>query len=120
METTTAPELGDLTAAELLGAARQESAAVQRGEANLLAIAYQWAIAHPAESADSHDAAAFLHVLGAEPISGDGTPGVQAFCVAELGGALGVTTDAAKKLIGHALEMAHRLPRTWRRVQSGQ
>src|SRR5690606_17106358 len=118
MEATTAPELGDLTAAELLGAARQRAAAVQRGEADLLAIAYQWAISHPAES-DGSDAATFHHVLGAEPISGDGTPGVAEFCVAELGAALGLTTDAAKKLIGHALEMAHRLPRTWRRVQSG-
>ena len=81
---TVTPELGDLTAAELLGAARQSNATVQRGEADLLAVAYQWAVAHPADE-DGWNAAAFSHVLGDEPISGDGTPLVAEFCVAELG-----------------------------------
>lgn len=128
MEATTAtphsaelgePNLGDLSATELLGAARQHNAMVQRGEADLLAVAYQWAIAHPADE-DGWNAASFHHVLGDEPISGDATPLVAEFCIAELGAALGVSTDAAKKLIGHAVEMVHRLPRVWRRVQTGQ
>ncbi|MBE7323409.1 DUF222 domain-containing protein, partial [Nocardioides sp. Y6] len=115
---TAAPELGDLTAAELLGAARQRRSVVQRGEADLLAIAYEWAVAHPADE-DGWNAATFHHPLGDEPISGDGTPLVAEFCIPELGAALGVSTDAAKKLIGHAVEMVHRLPRVWKRVQSG-
>src|SRR5690606_33564401 len=105
--TTTAPpdsgDLRDLSAAELLGAARRESVAVQQGEANLLAIAYEWAVAHPAGE-DGWNAATFHHPLGDEPISGDGTPLVAEFCIPELGAALGVSTDAAKKLIGHAIE----------------
>ncbi|MBE7325001.1 HNH endonuclease [Nocardioides sp. Y6] len=116
---TVAPELGDLTAAELLGAARQRRSVVQRGEADLLAIAYEWAVAHPADE-DGWNAAAFHHPLGDEPISGDGTPLVAEFCIPELGAALGISTDAAKKLIGQAIEMVHRLPRVWRRVQSGR
>ncbi|MBD3947485.1 HNH endonuclease signature motif containing protein [Nocardioides ganghwensis] len=42
------------------------------------------------------------------------------FCVAELGAVLGISTTAAKKLIGHALELRHRLPRLWGQVLAGQ
>ena len=42
------------------------------------------------------------------------------FCVAELGAVLGLSTIAAKRLVGQALELRHRLPRVWRRVQAGQ
>ncbi|MBL0749030.1 DUF222 domain-containing protein [Nocardioides sp. G10] len=41
------------------------------------------------------------------------------FCVAELGTVLGVSSTSAKKLIGHALELRHRLPRLWAQVQAG-
>jgi hypothetical protein len=55
-----------------------------------------------------------------EPIAGEGAPLVAEFCVAELGGVLGISTTAAKKLIGHALELRHRLPRLWAQVHAGQ
>ena len=42
------------------------------------------------------------------------------FCVAELGAVLGVSTTAAKRLMGHALELRHRLPRLWGQVQAGR
>ena len=42
------------------------------------------------------------------------------FCVAELGTVLGISTIAAKKLIGHALELRHRLPRLWAQVHAGR
>ena len=45
---------------------------------------------------------------------------VSEFCVAELGAVLGISTVSAKKLIGHALELRHRLPRLWAQVQSGR
>ena len=48
-----------------------------------------------------------------------GCPLVAEFCIAELGAVLGVSTTSAKKLIGHALELRHRLPRLWAQVQSG-
>ena len=41
------------------------------------------------------------------------------FCIAELGAVLGISSTAAKKLIGHALELRHRLPRLWAQVHSG-
>ena len=55
-----------------------------------------------------------------EPIAGQGCPLVAEFCVAELGTELGISTTAAKKLIGHALELRHRFPRLWALVQSGR
>ena len=42
------------------------------------------------------------------------------FCVAELGAVLGITSVSAKKLIGHALELRHRLPRLWAQVHAGR
>ena len=42
------------------------------------------------------------------------------FCLAELGTVLGISTTAAKKLVGHALELRHRLPRLWAQVHSGR
>ena len=54
-----------------------------------------------------------------EPIAGAGCPAVAEFCVAELGAVLGVSTTAAKRLKGHALELRHRLARLWSRSRAG-
>ena len=55
-----------------------------------------------------------------EPIAGEGAPLVAEFCLAELGTVLGISTTAAKKLVGHALELRHRLPRLWAQVHAGR
>ncbi|QCC76284.1 HNH endonuclease signature motif containing protein [Nocardioides daphniae] len=107
------------TPRDLVALARERSAAVRRAEADVMVIAYEWAVAHPARE-DGADAAVFHSPVGFEPISGDGTPEVNEYAVAELGGALGLSTDAAKKLIGHALELAHRLPKLWARLTAGE
>ena len=80
-------------------------------------MAARWADLHPPESI--HSAATFT-VPGCEheePIAGEGAPLVAEFCLAELGTVLGISTTAAKKLVGHALELRHRLPRLWAQVQ---
>lgn len=109
-------------AAALLRRARTEQAAARRAEVGLLECAVAWAHLHPSvdgtEGAD--DAAAFFDVSGPEPISGAGTPGVAEFSVAEFGSELGLATGAAKRLIGHGLELVHRLPRLWSRVVAGE
>ena len=112
-----AGEVDDLTASDLLTLARQQKAAEQRAAADLLVTAARWADLHPPESI--HDAATFT-VPGCEheePIAGEGAPLVAEFCLAELGTVLGISTTAAKKLVGHALELRHRLPRLWAQVQ---
>ncbi|CAB4917367.1 unannotated protein [freshwater metagenome] len=88
--------------------------------ARQLDLAARWADLHPPESI--HSAASFT-VPGCEheePIAGPGTPLVGEFCVAELGTVLGITSVSAKKLIGHALELRHRLPRLWAQVHAGR
>ncbi|MGF9762763.1 DUF222 domain-containing protein, partial [Microvirga sp. 0TCS3.31] len=115
-----AGEVDDLTARDLLASIRQRRAAEDRAAADVLVLAARWADLHPPESI--HSAATFT-VPGCEheePIAGEGAPLVAEFCLAELGTVLGVSTTAAKKLVGHALELRHRLPRLWVQVQSGR
>jgi hypothetical protein len=107
------------SAAGLLAAAKERRRVADAAEAELLELACAWAAAHPPESI--HDAAVFLmpgseHV---ERIAGEGCPLVAEFCIAEFGAVLGMSTVAAKHLIGQALELRYRLPRLHRRVQSG-
>lgn len=106
--------------ASVLATAKAERVAADRAEARLLTAAAEWADLHPPESV--HEAATF-QVRGCESedqIAGEGCPLVSEFCAAELGAALGTTTTAAKRLMGHALELRHRLPRLWRRVHAGE
>ena len=113
----------DLDASGLLDALRNRRAAEDRAAADVLALAARWADLHPPESI--HHAATFTTGRGIgleveEPIAGEGCPAVAEFCVAELGTVLGISTVAAKRLIGHALELRHRLPRLWAQVQAGR
>ncbi|WP_191279421.1 HNH endonuclease signature motif containing protein, partial [Nocardioides flavus (ex Wang et al. 2016)] len=110
----------DLTAAGLLASIKASRETENAEAARQLVLAAQWADLHPPESI--HSAATFA-VPGCEheePIAGEGAPLVTEFCVAELGTVLGISTVAAKKLIGHALELRHRLPRLWDQVHTGQ
>jgi hypothetical protein len=109
----------DLSPADLLASIKASRDLEHAEAARQLTLAAAWADLHPPESI--HDAAAFT-VPGSEheePIAGEGAPLVAEFCVAELGTTLGITSTAAKKLIGHALELRHRLPRLWAQVHAG-
>jgi hypothetical protein len=115
-----AGEVEDLSASDLLAMLRLQRDAENTAAARQLDLAAHWADLHPPESI--HSAATFT-VPGCEhkePIAGDGAPLGAEFCVAELGATLGITSTAAKKLIGHALELRHRLPRLWAQVHTGQ
>jgi hypothetical protein len=118
MTTATVTEL-PATPAGLLAFARSRREAADRMEADLLQAAVDWALLHPARG--TGDMAGFTlpgseHV---EPIAGQGCPAVSEFCIAEFGAVVGLSTVSAKHYLGQALELAHRLPRLWRRVQSG-
>jgi 5-methylcytosine-specific restriction endonuclease McrA len=113
-------EADALSPAGLLASIREARSVEDAAAARQLDLAARWADLHPPES--THSAAAFT-VPGSEheePIAGQGCPLVAEFCIAELGTVLGISTVAAKKLIGHALELRHRLPRLWAQVQSGR
>src|SRR6478735_8888323 len=113
-------EVDDLSARELLVSIKASRQTEDAEAARQLVLAARWADLHPPESI--HDAAAFT-VPGCEheePIAGDGAPLVAELCLAELGTVLGISTTAAKKLVGHALELRHRLPRLWAQVHAGR
>ena len=117
-----AGEVDDLTAHELLASIKASREVENAEAARQLVLAAAWADLHPPESI--HDAAVFSAVSCGreheEPIAGEGAPLVAEFCLAELGGVLGTSTTAAKKLVGHALELRHRLPRLWAQVRAGR
>src|SRR3954454_19724607 len=103
------------TAAGVLAFARDRRAAADAAEADLLRAACAWADLHPAESIT--DAVRFGDTP--VPVAGPGAPLVAEFCVAEFAAALRLPTEAGKAYLGEALELRHRLPRTWARVVAG-
>jgi hypothetical protein len=108
------------TAAAVLADAVSERRTADAAEARLLEKAATWADLHPPESI--HHAASFPAPPGSEHderIAGEGCPLVAEFCIPELAAALGMSTLAGKRLVGHALELRHRLPRLWTSVQTG-
>ncbi|MBS2938632.1 DUF222 domain-containing protein [Nocardioides sp. J2M5] len=127
-ETLAAPEeevahddLADLDASTLLVSIRDSRRHEHAEAARQLALAARWADLHPPESI--HHAATFTSrgagTEQSEPIAGDGCPLVAEFCIPELGAVLGISSTAAKRLIGQALELRHRLPRLWALVHAG-
>ena len=116
MTSTTTPDLDTATA--VLAFARDRRAAADAAEADLLHAAVTWADLHPAESI--HDAA-LLSRYGEQPlaVAGPGAPLVAEFAVAEFAAAVGLPTETGKAYLGEALELRHRLPQTWARVQTG-
>src|SRR6188768_1700345 len=115
--TSTAADLDTAAdaAAGVLAFARDRRAAADAAEADLLRAACSWADLHPAESIG--DAVRFGDTP--VPVAGPGAPLVAEFCVAEFAAAVGLPTETGKAYLGEALELRHRLPKTWARVGSG-
>src|SRR3954463_15384601 len=107
-------------AAAVLASARRARATANAAEARVLADAVAWAHLH--QVTDPDEASTVLVEHGHDtgiPIAGQGAPLVSEFAVAEFASALGLSTAAGRNLVGQALELAHRLPRLWARVQDG-
>ena len=83
-------------------------------------MALVWARLHPCpvDETPAHFGEVDLHGESVCPLAGVGAPWVAEFAPADLGAALEITVDAAKQLLGDALELAHRLPRLWALVQA--
>src|SRR5689334_6901557 len=109
-----------LDAAAVLADAREFRRAANTAEAGLLVKAVEWAHLHTVTDLD--DAATWWVPGGGDtgiPIAGDGCPLVSEFAVAEFATALGITQGSGRHLVGQALELFHRLPKLWARVQAG-
>jgi hypothetical protein len=122
------PGIEELDAAATVARAVALRRSADAAEAQLLAVAAHYADLHavsPGQPAAGQPAAGEpggISVGGAErlvPLAGPGTPEVAEFAPAELGAALGMSSYAAGRLIGHTLELRHRLPRCWARVHAG-
>ncbi len=113
--TKTAPELD--TASAVLDAVRSDRAVADAAEARILQAAVQWAAMHSTDSIE--EAAADWFGDQPIPVAGPGAALVAEFSIAELASALGLPTEVGKAYVGEALELRHRLPRTWARVAAG-
>ncbi|HEU5455181.1 MAG TPA: hypothetical protein VFU85_05800, partial [Nocardioides sp.] len=126
MEATTATSiLGDLDVpADVLAFARHRRAVADLAEAELLQAAVVWAAQHPAESLEAAEVFRSSGYAGgfgdsAVPVAGPGAPLVAEFSIADFAAAVGLSTEAGKRYVGHAIELRYRLPRLWTRVTAG-
>ena len=112
--------LDSLDAAGLLGFVAGERASRMRADANLLLAACAWADLHPVRP--DEPGATMVEAWGDTGITlaGIGAPRVEEFAIPALAAKLGLRSEAGGRLVGEALELRHRLPRCWARVQAGQ
>jgi len=104
---------------DLLAYAERCAQTIREAETDLLRIAYQWAITHdPARLEPGQSDQPGREK--ARQLGGAGTPEVCEFAAAELGARIGRTTYAAAQLMADALDLHHRLPEHWRRVEAGE
>ncbi len=106
-DTTTGTRL-PVSASDILEASRNLRVTADAAEALLLVKACEWADFHPA-LADSMVA-----------FEDDNLPAVHYDCTAAFALNIGLSDTAGTNLIHEALELRHRLPRTWARVQRGE
>lgn len=99
----------------VLAAARVRRADADAAEADLLRLAVDWAAMHSVASIE--DAACFGDTP--VPVAGPGAPLVAEFSIHEFATAIGLPTEVGKAYVGEAVELRHRLPRLWRRVERG-
>ena len=110
-----APELD--TAAAVLDAVRSDRSVADAAESRILQAAVTWAAMHSVDSID--DAACDWYGDQPIPLAGPGAPLVAEFSIAEFAIAVGLSHEAGKAYVGEALELRHRLPKTWARVLKG-
>ena len=113
-------EVEDLDASGVLQAAAQAELAERRAALMKLRLAHQWAVLNPAtaETGVATPGGPALDVLTkTESLGGDGTPAVAAFTPETFALRLGISPAAGAQLIGDALDLRHRLPQLWKRVQ---
>ncbi|MGZ8745282.1 MAG: DUF222 domain-containing protein, partial [Nocardioides sp.] len=111
------PPIDELDEAEILDRLDVLHGARRRAEAEILQLAVQFAALHDEHTLDP----ARSELPGRERavrFGGDGTPVVTEFCAAQLGARLQLTPWAARVLVADALDLQHRLPQLWRRVQA--
>ncbi|MGI8993308.1 MAG: DUF222 domain-containing protein [Nocardioidaceae bacterium] len=108
-----------LDADETLTRAGQLRALACRAEVALIGTAAHWADLNGALDGAGAVSVGLPGAQGLVEFGGDGTPGVCEFAPAELGAELGMSVYAATALIADALDLRHRLPAVWAKMQAG-
>ena len=119
------------TATALIDAVRERTRAARVAEAAAFVAVGDWAAAHTSDAvvgdpitvlgewhdAEHAEALAGDHFL---ELGGPGAPVVAEFCIGEIAAARGSSFDAARRLVGDAVELRYRLPRVHARIAAGE
>ena len=114
-------DLLDLDAKALLAAATEAERASRLAEVAKLELLSAWAAIHstdPTEGPDGYIARRVGNVL--RQVGGDGTPGVQDFCLGHIALARGAGVTATSNMLADVLDLEHRLPLTWAVTRRGE
>lgn len=113
--------LDDLDAAGLLAASQEAVRARRLAEVRDLEVVAHWAAVHSSDpTAGPHGAAERRRGNVLRPVGGEGTPGVQDFCLGEIALARGTGVTATVNALADVLDLQHRLPNVWAVVRAGQ
>jgi hypothetical protein len=110
-------DLSDLDAAATLTAVEVNEHTLVEAEVQRLRLALHWADLHAGDMVDPEGLPGRQRPR--RP-GGAGTPTIAEFCTAELAASLQMSAGSALALIGDALDLRHRLPRSWTAAQAGQ
>ncbi|WP_110205243.1 HNH endonuclease signature motif containing protein [Nocardioides daejeonensis] len=113
-------EVTDLDGGTLLGLVSEDRFRELGAARRKLRLAYRWAVLNP--PTPDHPRATFgdqiLYPNDTDvKMSGEGTPDVALFAVEEFSAAAGCSRAAALNLIADTLDLHHRLPRLWAKVE---
>jgi hypothetical protein len=114
-------DLLDLDAKRLLAAATEAERASRLAEVAKLELLSAWAALHsadPTKGPDGYIARRVGNVL--RQVGGDGTPGVQDFCLGHIALARGAGVTATSNMLADVLDLEHRLPLTWAVTRRGE
>ncbi len=110
----------DLDADGLLALAEESEVQARAAERRKLRYVAHWCVLNPALDDDPAVWSDAGPPAGGcdKRVGGEGTPAVRPFAAEQLGAALGISTYAATQLMSDVLDLRHRLPRTWARIEA--
>lgn len=109
--------LDDMGEDDVLAFAGDAAQRQRAAEVDVLRAAYQWAVMHSADRLDPEESGKPGREK-ARRYGGEGTPEITEFAAAELGTRIGMTTFAAGQLMADAVDLHHRSPDLWARVDA--
>jgi hypothetical protein len=109
--------LEDMSEDQVLAFAGDNALDQRTAELNVMRAAYRWAILHSPDRLDPAEQVKPGREK-ARTYGGEGTPQVCEFAAAEFGARTGMTTYAAGELMADMLDLHHRAPDLWARVEA--